>query len=57
MPSLFGKAIAEFIGTALLVCVVVGSGIMGTNLFLRSNSRPYFGLQGLDWEAAFLDLR
>jgi glycerol uptake facilitator-like aquaporin len=32
MPSLFGKAIAEFIGTALLVCVVVGSGIMGTNL-------------------------
>jgi glycerol uptake facilitator-like aquaporin len=32
MPTLFGKAIAEFIGTALLVCVVVGSGIMGTNL-------------------------
>ena len=32
MPNLFGKAIAEFIGTALLVCVVVGSGIMGTNL-------------------------
>jgi glycerol uptake facilitator-like aquaporin len=32
MPTLFGKAIAELIGTALLVCVVVGSGIMGTNL-------------------------
>lgn len=32
MPTLFGKAVAEFIGTALLVCVVVGSGIMGTNL-------------------------
>ena len=32
MPTLFGKAIAEFIGTALLVCVVVGSGIMGANL-------------------------
>ena len=26
------KASAEFFGTALLVCVVVGSGIMGTNL-------------------------
>ena len=32
MPNLFGKVAAEFIGTALLVCVVVGSGIMGTNL-------------------------
>jgi glycerol uptake facilitator-like aquaporin len=30
--SLFGKAAAEFFGTATLVCVVVGSGIMGTNL-------------------------
>ena len=26
------KLIAEFVGTAVLVCVVVGSGIMGTNL-------------------------
>jgi glycerol uptake facilitator-like aquaporin len=26
------KAAAEFVGTALLVCVVVGSGIMGANL-------------------------
>jgi glycerol uptake facilitator-like aquaporin len=26
------KPLAEFVGTALLVCVVVGSGIMGTNL-------------------------
>jgi len=26
------KPVAEFVGTALLVCVVVGSGIMGTNL-------------------------
>ena len=26
------KSMAEFVGTALLVCVVVGSGIMGTNL-------------------------
>ncbi len=32
MNKLFGKALAEFFGTALLVCVVVGSGIMGTNL-------------------------
>ena len=32
MPSTVGKSIAEFFGTALLVCVVVGSGIMGTNL-------------------------
>jgi glycerol uptake facilitator-like aquaporin len=32
MPTLFGKAISEYIGTALLVCVVVGSGIMATNL-------------------------
>jgi len=26
------KPLAEFVGTAFLVCVVVGSGIMGTNL-------------------------
>jgi glycerol uptake facilitator-like aquaporin len=26
------RATAEFAGTAVLVCVVVGSGIMGTNL-------------------------
>lgn len=32
MPSNLKKTLAEFIGTALLVCVVVGSGIMGTNL-------------------------
>lgn len=32
MPTTLGKSIAEFFGTALLVCVVVGSGIMGTNL-------------------------
>jgi glycerol uptake facilitator-like aquaporin len=32
MPNLFTKAAAEFVGTALLVCIVVGSGIMGTNL-------------------------
>jgi glycerol uptake facilitator-like aquaporin len=32
MPSILSKAFAEFLGTALLVCVVVGSGIMGTNL-------------------------
>ena len=30
--NLFGKTAAEFFGTATLVCVVVGSGIMGTNL-------------------------
>jgi len=30
--QLAGKAAAEFVGTALLVCVVVGSGIMGANL-------------------------
>lgn len=29
---MLAKAVAEFFGTALLVCVVVGSGIMGTNL-------------------------
>ncbi len=32
MPSTLKKSLVEFIGTALLVCVVVGSGIMGTNL-------------------------
>lgn len=32
MPSLLKKTVVEFVGTALLVCVVVGSGIMGTNL-------------------------
>jgi glycerol uptake facilitator-like aquaporin len=32
MVKLVGKAVAEFSGTALLVTVVVGSGIMGTNL-------------------------
>ena len=32
MPNLFTKVFAEFVGTALLVCIVVGSGIMGTNL-------------------------
>ena len=32
MPSTPKKSLVEFIGTAMLVCVVVGSGIMGTNL-------------------------
>jgi len=32
MTTTVGKSIAEFFGTALLVCVVIGSGIMGTNL-------------------------
>lgn len=32
MATLVRKAVAEFAGTAILVCVVVGSGIMGTNL-------------------------
>lgn len=32
MAKFVGKAVAEFAGTALLVAVVAGSGIMGTNL-------------------------
>jgi glycerol uptake facilitator-like aquaporin len=32
VAQLAGKVAAEFVGTALLVCVVVGSGIMGANL-------------------------
>jgi glycerol uptake facilitator-like aquaporin len=32
MPGLLKKTLVEFVGTAMLVCVVVGSGIMGTNL-------------------------
>jgi glycerol uptake facilitator-like aquaporin len=32
MSNILGKSLSEFFGTALLVCVVVGSGIMGTNL-------------------------
>ena len=32
LNSLLGKALAEFAGTAFLVAVVVGSGIMATNL-------------------------
>lgn len=32
MANLLSRALAEFIGTALLVTVVVGSGIMGENL-------------------------
>ena len=32
MRTTIGKSIAEFFGTSLLVCVVIGSGIMGTNL-------------------------
>ncbi len=32
MSTTIVKSLAEFVGTALLVCVVVGSGIMGTNL-------------------------
>ena len=32
MPSNAAKLVAEFVGMAILACVVVGSGIMGTNL-------------------------
>ena len=32
MVKILRKCLAEFAGTAILVCVVVGSGIMGTNL-------------------------
>ena len=32
MNGLTRKLVAEFGGTAALVCIVVGSGIMGTNL-------------------------
>lgn len=32
MKKLLGPSLAEFFGTLILVCVVVGSGIMGTNL-------------------------
>jgi glycerol uptake facilitator-like aquaporin len=32
MKKLIGPSLAEFFGTLVLVCVVVGSGIMGTNL-------------------------
>lgn len=32
MPNNLKKSLVEFIGTAMLVCVVVGSGIMATNL-------------------------
>ena len=32
MPSSAAKLVAEFVGMAILACVVVGSGIMGTNL-------------------------
>lgn len=32
MPKLFAVAAVEFIGTAVLVCTVIGSGIMGTQL-------------------------
>jgi glycerol uptake facilitator-like aquaporin len=32
LAQILRKSLAEFAGTALLVCVVVGSGIMGTNL-------------------------
>lgn len=32
MHPLLKKALAEFVGTALLVCVVVGSGVMGATL-------------------------
>ena len=32
MAKITSKITAEFIGTATLVCVVVGSGVMGTNL-------------------------
>ena len=32
VPSTAAKLVSEFVGMALLACVVVGSGIMGTNL-------------------------
>lgn len=32
MPTTLAKLVSEFVGMALLACVVVGSGIMGTNL-------------------------
>lgn len=32
MKKLIGPSLAEFFGTLVLVCVVVGSGIMGTNI-------------------------
>jgi len=32
VPNLAAKLVSEFVGMALLACVVVGSGIMGTNL-------------------------
>jgi glycerol uptake facilitator-like aquaporin len=32
MTRLLPKVVAEFVGTAMLVCIVVGSGIMGANL-------------------------
>jgi glycerol uptake facilitator-like aquaporin len=32
VATLIKKVVAEFAGTAILVCVVVGSGIVGTNL-------------------------
>jgi glycerol uptake facilitator-like aquaporin len=32
LKQLLGQSLAEFFGTLVLVCVVVGSGIMGTNL-------------------------
>jgi glycerol uptake facilitator-like aquaporin len=32
MKNLLGPSLAEFFGTLILVCVVVGSGIMGTSL-------------------------
>lgn len=36
MKKLLGPSLAEFFGTLVLVCVVVGSGIMGTNLSVDS---------------------
>jgi len=32
VPNIAAKLVSEFVGMALLACVVVGSGIMGTNL-------------------------
>jgi glycerol uptake facilitator-like aquaporin len=32
MTRLLPKVVAEFVGTAMLVCIVIGSGIMGANL-------------------------
>ncbi|WP_288105867.1 hypothetical protein [Limnobacter sp.] len=41
--SLRVRLLAEFAGTALLLCVVIGSGIMGTNLSQGNNAIALLG--------------